>query len=70
MKNPCKQCIVLAICKSKFNDNISGTSLGIGVIAFSLLIRCELLSDYLHCADQDKINNVRDVYGLGPYVGW
>jgi hypothetical protein len=61
--NPCKECIVLAMCKGKFIDkDFYG-----GVIAFSFSVRCILLSEYLGCADQDMIDNVRDVYGLEPY---
>ncbi len=63
LTNPCKGCIVLAICKGKFIDR----DLYGGVIAFSFSIRCELLSDYLRDANQDMIDDVRKVYGLGPY---
>ncbi len=64
MTNPCKQCIVLAICKGKFIDkDYYG-----GVIAFSFSIRCVLLSDYLGDANQAMIDDVRKVYGLGPYT--
>jgi len=63
MINPCKQCIILAMCKGKFIDGDFG-----GVIAFSFSVRCILLTEYLGRANQDMIDDVRGVYRLEPYT--
>lgn len=61
MENPCINCIVLALCKTKFKDR-HVTS----IASFSLSAECPLLSEYFNLGGQDEVNELRVIYGLEP----
>jgi hypothetical protein len=52
MKNPCKNCIVLPICKSK-----------VGGASFIPDLRCELFDKYILYADRSNIEETREILG-------
>ena len=63
--NPCEQCIVLAICKAKFNEiEWKGNRLP-NIVDFVSIIGCELIRDYLNTPNF-PIDNLRATFGLEP----
>lgn len=66
MKDPCKQCIVLAMCKAKFEHYWNGWGAHVSVIQYFEDNECPIVTDYLDYADQDMINNLRATYNLDP----
>ncbi len=68
MKNPCRQCIVFAMCKNKFNERFQDTLEVPNVTSFSEAEKCPLLIHYLDNSNQEMINAVRVLYGLEPMI--
>ena len=63
MTNPCKQCIVLPMCKIRFIEERWDSILG-----FAWREKCELIKEYLWMSNQDMINETREIFGLKPVL--
>ncbi len=67
MNNPCKECIVLAICKARFNE-FTNSNREPQVRHFAMSGKCQLLKEYLQLYNQNSVNEIRKFYGLSPLV--
>jgi len=56
--NPCKQCIVLSMCKNRYKVMFRKNILFGGVIVFSLDLPCEYLQSYL--LDKSVTRDIRE----------
>jgi len=66
MNNPCNECVVLAMCKARFNDlHWLGES---SIIRFAEMV-CPILNKYI-TVDKDKIDEMRIFYGLKPVMDY
>jgi len=61
MENPCKNCIVLPLCKTKFKERHLTS-----IASFNLSRECPLLSEYFDLGGQNEVNELRVIYGLEP----
>jgi hypothetical protein len=59
---PCKDCIVLPCCKSRFGKDKSES-----VISFAYKTKCTIATIFFNNATQEEINIVRKIFGLTPY---
>jgi len=65
MTNPCKECIVLAMCKARFNE-FANSNREPQVRNFALSGECQLLKDYLNIFSVNTVSEIREFYGLSP----
>jgi len=63
--NPCNECIVLAMCKARFNEYIKGCNRP-QVRQFANRSKCQLLREHLYVLDRNVTNEMREFYGLLP----
>lgn len=68
MTNPCIDCIVLAMCKARFNEYVKGRNRP-NVRQFSNRGKCQILRDHLSVLNQNVTNEMREFYGLLP-IPW